>query len=143
VEILCVGEEALALRRERVEPEAEALVQVAVRAPAELGGCSVRSLEHLSVVGVELRGELHARPLELFATRAVGLVGDRRKQIAVADRAAADIRLQGRLELGDALLVGRVEVPEQAFAGEAPELDDASAVGAPVDELAQLAARRR
>ena len=143
MQALRLGEEALALLPQPREVEAESLVERAVGAAAQLGGGRVSALEHLAVGRAQLLRQVDARLLELLAALAVGLVRDRRTQISVSDGAAGHLRLERRLETRDALLVGRVEAAEEALAGEPPQLGQALLRRAPLDELAQLAARRK
>ena len=83
-------------------------------------------------------GELVPRLLEPGARGAVGGVRDRRRQHPVADRAAVVRRLEGRLQLGDFLLVLARELAEVGLAAEAKELR----VLAAADRLAEPAQRR-
>jgi hypothetical protein len=140
VEILRLREEARALGRERLEADAEALVELAVRAAPEPGGLLVGAGERVAVERLELAGQLDAGPLEALAAVAVGLVRDRRPEIPEADRCAVDLRLERRLELREAFLLSGRDPPEQTLAREAPELDRAARGARPGGRLPELGA---
>ena len=142
VQALRLGEEALALLPQPREVEAESLVERAVGAAAQLGGGRVSALEHLAVGRAQLLHQVDARLLELLAALAVGLVRDRRTQISVSDGAAGHLRLERRLETRDALssvALRRPRSPRRRTATARPSPPPPR----PLDELAQLAARRK
>src|SRR5581483_2987479 len=80
------AEEGAALRGEVVEREAEAAVQVGVRARAEPFGLTVDDVCRLDEQRVEM--------LVALALRSVGRVHDRRPQIPERDLLAVDLDLQ-------------------------------------------------
>ena len=145
VELLGVGEERLALRRQLLEPEAEALVELDVGRDAERGQLAADDLDAVQVDRVQvLLGRLPHRAVELLALAAVGLVGHLRADHPEGQRLAVDGHLELGLELGELLGVLARELAEVALAAELPELADAAvAVHRRADRLHVLELRQR
>ena len=98
-------------------------VEVGVAVGAEPPGLALHDLRRLQLERVQvLLGELVPRRLDPLSDVAVLLVHQSRPEHPERDLLAVDRRGQGRLELGDALLLLADEVAEVALARELPQL---------------------
>ena len=91
-----------------------------------LAGGFGRLLVRLREHRIQLVDEPDPGALEPLTTVAVGLVGDCRAEHPVADPVPVELGLETRLQLGALFLLPPRQVPEIAFAGEAPELGRAA-----------------
>ncbi len=87
MEVLGIREKAPGLVRERLQLEAEFLVEAAVGRGVQLSHGVAQAIESLAVEGVQLREQLDAGAVELLSPPAIRLVCLGRPQLPVADSA--------------------------------------------------------
>ena len=137
-------EQLAAPGRQGVEPEPEAAVELQIRRRAEPRHRLANLPGGLGVDRVQvLLGQLPPHRVEALAARPVRLVRDRRAEHPERDLLGVDGRAQLGLGARDPLLVLAGELPEMAFAREAPELPDAAILaGARLERAGPLERRQ-